>query len=330
MNNNFSNVFLTCLFLLGNSVITFFSGSIFSLVLFLLFCAFAVFVLNKTLCLTGFSVKIFKSDSGYAPFKAILFGVLFAFCLFAFTATVNDYSFVLENNTVFRIVFCVLSLCLALLNRNVIKMFAKVSFFIVVFSFLIMFLSSSRYFELSFLKNSLRVSQSLKPAFVSFLQSFGTLFICFLFLGEQSKKSAKTISSYTLTFGAYFYLICFFNSLLVIGPKVSQMVFSPYSFSGAGIFSGGEFSRVDFVVYYVFFICAVIKCSVILWVVLNSAKQIHPVLKRVTALVFLIMGTFDFSFFNNNIVLLTLEVLAPLLFFIFLMKLNSRQQARHS
>ncbi len=337
MKNNFGNIFLVCLFLLGNAVITFFSGSIFAFLLFFAVCSLAVFLLNKPLCLKGFSVDVFKSTQNFLLLKPILFTVLFVFCLFAWANAISEYSLVLQNNTqntfyktVLRLAFCVLTLCLALCNRGVIKMFAKVSFFIIVASFLIMFLSGIRSFNFTFLKGAFNTGGIIKPSLFSAVKSFGTLFICFLFLGEQSKKSAKTISGYALLLGTSFYLICFFNSLFVIGPNVSQMVFSPYAFSTASVFSGGEFARVDLLVYYVFFICAVIKSAVILWVALNSAKAIHPFLKKATAVVFLIVGTFNFSVFNQPIILLVLEIITPLLFIIFIKKLNSRQPARHS
>lgn len=337
MKNNFSNVFLVCLFLLGNAVITFFSGSVFAFLMFFALCGAVTFVLAKPLCLNGFSVEVFKTAQKNAVFKAVLFALLFVFCLFAFCDTANDYSVILANgvtNTFYKTALCftfsVLTLCLALCNRGVIKMFAKVSFFIVVLAFLIMLLSTARSFNFSFLKDAFYVKGTITPIVFSVIKSFGTLFICFLFLGAQSKKSAKTISGYALTFGACFYLICFFNSLFVIGPKVSQMVFSPYAFSTASVFSGGEFARVDLLVYYVFFVCAVIKAAVILWVVLNSAKAIHPFLKKATAVVFLIVGTFNFSLFNHQMLLLVLEIITPVLFFVFIKKLNLRQPARHS
>ncbi len=336
MKNNFSNIFLVCLFLLGNAVITFFSGSIFAFLLFFALCGAVTFVLAKPLCLNSFSVEIFKTAQKNAVFKTVLFALLFMFCLFAFCDTANDYLFVLNGTTnsfyktVLCFAFCGLTLCLALCNRGVIKMFAKASFFIVVLAFLIMLLSTARSFNFSFFKGAFYFGGITKTTLFSLIKSFGTLFICFLFLGAQSKKSAKTISSYALLFGTCFYLICFFNSLFVIGPKVSQMVFSPYAFSTASVFSGGEFARVDLLVYYVFFVCATVKSAVILWVVLNSAKAIHPFLKKATAVVFLIVGTFNFSVFNHQMVLLGLEIITPLLFFVFIKKLNSHQPAHHS
>ena len=336
MKNNFSNIFLVCLFLLGNGVITFFSGSVFAFLLFILLCGAVAFILSKPLCLNGFSVEIFKTTHN-SLFKAVLFAFVFFLCLFAFSDTLKDYSYILGNsakNSFYKTALCfafsALTLCLALFNRGVIKMFAKASFFIVVLAFLIMLLSTARSFNFLFLKDAFYAHGITKPTVLSFVKSFGGLFICFLFLSEQTKKSAKAISGYSLAFGACFYLICFFNSLFVIGPKVSQMVFSPYAFSTASVFSGGEFARIDLLVYYVFFVCATVKAAVILWVALNCAKAIHPFLKKATAVVFLITGTFNFSLFNRPTVLLALEIIAPILFFVFIKKLNLRQPARRS
>ena len=337
MKNNFSNIFLVCLFLLGNGIITFFSGSIFALLLFIALCGAAVFVLSKPLCLNGFSVEVFKCAQKNAVFKALLFALLFALCLFAFCDTSKDYFYVLANGaknafhkTALRFAFCGLTLCLALCKKSVIKMFAKASFFIVVLAFVIMLLSTARSFNFSFLKDAFYVGEIAKPTVLSVIKSFGELFICFLFIGGQNKKNAKTISVYALSLGACFYLICFFNSLFVIGGKVSTMVFSPYAFSTASVFSGEEFARVDLLVYYVFFVCATVKEAVILWTVLSSANAIHTLLKKITAVIFLIVGTFNFSFLQDTSILLALEIITPVLFFVFVKKLNSHQPARHS
>ncbi len=341
MNNNLFDVFLVCLFLLGNSVITFNSSSIFALLLFLALSGTAVLFYAKP---NNFSVDIFMPNRKTALFKGVLFALLFVFCLVFWANTVKDYSVILLDGTknafgktALCLAFSALCLLLALCKKSVIKMFAKASFFITAISFLIMFLSSSRSFEFSFLKDAFGLTGIAKPTLLSFLQSFGGLFICFLFLGQRDKKSAKSISGYALALGGCFYLICFFNSLFVIGPKVSAALFSPYAFSTASVFSGGEFARVDLLVYYVFFVCATVKSSVILWVILNCAKAIHPILKKAAAVVFLIigalMGVLNTPFFSSNtflFLMLLFEIALPILLCVFVKKSSLHQPTRHS
>ena len=184
MNNNLFDVFLVCLFLLGNSVITFSSNSIFALLLFIALAFITVLLYSKPNC---FSVNIFKQNHKNALFKGVLFALLFVFCLTFWANTVKDYSVILLQGTknafgktALCLAFSVLTLLLALCKKSVIKMFAKASFFITAISFLIMFLSSSRSFEFSFFKDAFSVKGIAQPTLLSFLQSFGGLFICFL------------------------------------------------------------------------------------------------------------------------------------------------------
>jgi hypothetical protein len=65
-----------------------------------------------------------------------------------------------------------------------------------------------------------------------------------------------------------------------LGPFVTQLLDFPYAAATGSVTAAKSYSRLDGFTYYIYFICSLIKASVILACILRSAKSINKYLSE--------------------------------------------------
>lgn len=148
----------------------------------------------------------------------------------------------------------------------------KYSLFVLVIAtifLMICFIGGIKTFDFTFFKtNFLKINFSLSD----FLRCFSSLSVIPLFVSDELKYTpAKAVFGGTAT-GFLTLILCFTQSVLTLG--ISNNIAYPYIKAVSVISSGSLFTRLDGLVYFVFFTAALTKITICIKTVMSAISRI--------------------------------------------------------
>lgn len=343
-------VCLIAVFLIGNMIISFPKGegqraSLWGFVFCLAFSILLVFFYSYLQSNSAFSVTVFKNGGvlGYLCFSA--FSLL---CLFCYIVCCKEYIVLvdtirLQNTSRFLIapIFILLTVLLATSKTKIFKSFSLVSFCVIFLCSIFMFSLSVGWAKPHLFYSNLpfNLKQTAVQSLTYFIHSFGQIIVVLLFIGKKDRASSKRLLLLGISAGSAVFFICLLQVLLHLGPFVTQLLDFPYAAATGSVTAAKSYSRLDGFTYYIYFICSLIKASVILACILRSAKSINKYLYYIFGAVFCGFA-FLFSTLKPfyriitgdtfNLLFLCLEIAVPLLLLAELTRLKKRGQYRHT
>ncbi len=295
------SICLIAVFLFGNLIIGFPKGEGAKQSLISVLVCFAI-VFALSMLLSRFSrynvlsLQITDSNIANMIFKIafLLFSLL---CLFI---TANDYILLIDKirlpNTsavVLSVIFILLALFLCKQNKKIIYVFSLFSFIFAVLSFIVIFIFSIPNINISLLKENFTFNfKSLATQSLYFCaHSLGQIIIAAVFIGKICDKS-RARRTYLLGtfFGVGILLICVLNVVLVLGTDLIDELAYPYSTVTGIITLGSSYSRMDGFTYYIYFMSALIKASVILSVICEISQKILKKFSKIAVAVISVLA----------------------------------------
>ncbi len=344
------SVCLIAVFLIGNMIISFPKGegqraSLWGFVLCLAVSLLLVLFYAYLQSNNNFSQAIFKNVGALSTICFVFFCLL---CLFCYVVCCKEYIVLvdtlrLQNTSRFLIapIFILLTLLLATSKTKIFKSFSLVSFCVVLICSIFMFaLSVSQAKPHLFYSNlPFNLGQTATQALTYFIHSFGQIIIVLLFIGKKDRASSKRLLLLGISAGSAVFFICLLQVLFHLGPFVTQLLDFPYAAATGSVTAAKSYSRLDGFTYYIYFVCSLIKASVILCCVLRIAKSVNKYLSYILTAVFT-LSAFLFSTVKPfyavitgdtfNLVFLCLEIAVPLLILVQLIRLRKNAQYHHT
>ncbi len=335
--NNYKNrIFsVVAVFLFGNLIITFPKGegqqqSFWGYILCCAVCfAIANFLIRLQNSSENFCVHIFDKTVNNNLLKNILKILLLLFSLLCFIICTKDYIVMVDSirlkttpRFILSAVFVFTIFVLSNTQKRVIYMFAFVNLILITLGVLIMLVFSLSAFDLTYIIDSLdfNLKNTITQGLTFYIHSFGQIILCLLFVGHIEKKDAKKNVFLGILFGGIIFLICFLNVILMVGNEIIVKLRFPYAAVTGMIVSGDAYNRLDAITYYIYFICDLIKASILLRIIteIYSKKQwlkwSVSVLTAVLAVVFSSNSSLGLILQGKpvNFVLLCLEIVLPI------------------
>lgn len=317
--NNFlkHKIFLSVVFILGNTVIVFPKGigikyAIPALLLSVL----------PTIILYLFNGKLNLEQSETSPIFKVC-AIIFAFTIFIITE--RDYiNFIDEMHLrdtpriIISVVFILLCILPALLKEKVLYLFSLYVFgagALIFITVLIFSLNKINFSDITF--SGINIKLTWRQALTFFIHSFGQIIILkFFFNGRENSKTNKIIGvslflSYILIF---IYVI---NIIAVLGVTITESVKYPYIKTANAVSFGKNFCGLDGLVYYLYFYSVFIKNSVTVKAIFNLIKFN----KKITAVILTVMFSIlcNIGYIQNllhsdvaNLIILIFEFIFPI------------------
>ena len=343
-------VCLIAVFLIGNMIISFPKGegqrgSLWGFFICLAFSFLLVLFYSYLQSYNGFSLNMFSNSSLLSLFS--LFAVL-TLCLFSYIVCCKEYIVLVDtlrlNNTsrfLIAPVFILLTALLSTSKTKLVKSFSLVSFAVVLICSIFMFLLSVSQSKPNLFYSALPIDikQNFIQALTYFIHSFGQIIIVLLFIGKKSRASSKKLLLLGISAGSAVFFICLLQVLFHLGPFVTELLDFPYAAATGSVTAAKSYSRLDGFTYYIYFICSLIKASVIFASAIKAAKSknkylYYTVFTLFTATAFLfstIKPLYNFiSGKTFNLVFLCLEIIVPVLLLLQLKRLKTPLQYRHT
>lgn len=329
-------IFLTAVFILGNTVIVFPKGE---------GCEFALYGLIPALFLTLIMCSIylkanFRLDN-YAGFaNKILTCFFIIFCIVSMGITLRDYVNFVDNirlpitsRFIISVVFILITLILGSAKRKVIYLISFYSFIMIAFIFIIMLFLSFNNMNFSNLNlSNFKLSGILNQSLTFYIHSFGQLIIILMFFNNSKANETKKILFGGAIIGYLLILICILNIFSVLGANLVNRIDYSYATVTGMVSFGRNFSRMDGLTYYIYFFASLIKSSIILNVILTTLNLNKHIILGVCGAAMLLICNINAAqnFLHSNVlnlVILIFEILFPLI----LIVLNSNwlKQIRH-
>ena len=249
-------------------------------------------------------------------------GICYFICCKDYVHLIDEVRLPQTSAVIISVIFVSLTVLIACLNKRIIFLFAiPVIIFLSVVT-VITFILSIPNFNFKLLINNLEFNFAdlAKQGLTFFIHSFGQIVIFAFFLGNKSYKTAKKIHLYGVFLGCSLLVICLLNVVLVLGTTVIDSLDYPYSTVTGIIMLGKAYSRMDGLTYYIYFICSLLKASIILSVILTFCGAFSKSLKKAAAVLIPVLSViFSSSKFLNtvlqgkiiNFIVLILEVILP-------------------
>lgn len=338
-NFAFHQISLICVFILGNLVISFPKGngvaqSFFGLILCLVISLGAVYLYSgiqsfKPLC-DKKGIDIFKS-------RGALIGVCTAFLIFmliCYAESTKDFVLLVDEvwlrdtpNFIICALFLGVSIWLALSGKKCVFCFALFSAVFIVLAVVFMLLLSLEKFDLRLLGGvfDIDAKYTVRQALGFYIHGFGQIMICLLFIGYNNRKTAAKQQILGVSAAGLIILILLVNTAALLGTGIIKNVSFPYATATSIINSQIDYTRLDAVTYYIYFITSLIKTAVIYKTALVLSESIGMKIKTGVAVIFPLTA-FLFSvikplseFLNGDIistVLLVFEIAVPVFFYV--------------
>lgn len=326
---------LVALFLIGNMIISFpkgegQKGSLWGFFICILvsfgICAFYLRLQSEN----AFGNGAFSLNSKNKIFSTATFTVFALLCVFSFTVCCKEYIVLVDTvrlkstpRFIIAAIFILLSLLISLCKEKVLKSFCLISFVVVIICSGLMFVLSVSSMKPSLLASNFPVS--IKDCFIQaltyFIHSFGQIIIVLYFIGHLKKEEAKKLQLFGIGAGSAVFFVCLLQVLLLLGPFATKLLDFPYAAATSSITAAKSYSRLDGFTYYIYFICSLIKASIILATLIKAAKEINEFLSKAVTVVCLI-SAFLFSVITPfqgviktdpfNLIFLLIEIAVPI------------------
>ncbi len=308
-------IFLTAVFLLGNTVIVFPKGaasqfSFYGCLLALLF--------NIAFC---FIIANIKNMPNIFVLK-ILFAV---FCFIILGITLRDYVNFVDTarlpqtpRFLISVIYIFISVYLGVNHKKAIYLFSFFSFFIIFAVFIIMLILSVNKISLSNLNlKNFNFSGVLNQSLTFYIHSFGQLIVLTQFFKNLPKQKTKVIYFGGGLIGFVMILIYVFNILAVLGTNVLGNINYPYATLTGMVSFAGNYSRMDGFTYYLYFFSTLIKSAVIINVIINlfKNKKIIIILIFISMVLITNINAVQNILHSNplNLIILIFEITFPVL-----------------
>ena len=347
-NISYKTFALVAIFLVGNLIIRFPKGEgqehsfIGFLSCFIVSSGLAYFLNRIHFSKNEFGMCLFENYFKNNFLNLLLKFFVFLLLLFCFITTTKDYTGMLsdirlQNFPVFLLaaVYLAVVLLLALCKDRVVYFFSFTNLILISLGIILMFLFSINLFNFSFLKEGLAFNGKnvLNQGLTFFIHSFGQIYLCALFLAKNKNQNSKHGVVLGVLVGGVLLLICFLNVILSIGSQIINGLQYPYASVTAMLVSKDAYNRMDVITYYIYFICNLIKSSVLLKLIYGLFK------KKYINYIFLILTLFAALFFSTseylgailltktfNLILLCLEILLPIIVTLLLSRTKIKQK----
>jgi len=313
-----SLVFLLSSFMLSKIL---FDGSIASLLLAFIF-SFVLFIK----CEPNLNITKNKLING------ILVGIFICFCFICILVCQNAYIVFTDKirlpNTLAVVlsgIFTLLALYLGRQSEKIIFTFSVFTFIISAFAIVLIFVFSIPLFDFKiFIENlNFDILKISTDAIRNFAFSFGQLIIIAVFLKQNNRFSANRILIGS-SFGFIALLILAFNVVLVLDMKIISQLEYPYPTVSGILTIGRSQSRIDGLLYFVYFACALIKSSVIFSVIIKLLKGYKRIFSTITITAITILSVILSAshqmkdLLNSNPIAIILVVLEIIILFVFI------------
>ncbi len=317
-------------FLLGNLIIAFPKGEGLEQSFWGYIICFAVSILmgfwvsNLQCNNKDFGVEYFASLTGI---KSILKWLLVILCLGCLAWCCKDYVSMVDSirlpktpRVIISVIYVIVVVLLSLAKKKVILMFAFTNLIFISFAVVIMLLFSIPLFRLEYFINSLdfNFKNVITQGLTFYIHSFGQTFLCLLFIGYIKKEYAVKGTFYGILIGGTVFLICFLNIVFMVSRAVVPKLSFPYANVTGMLVIGENYNRLDAITYYIYFICNLIKASVLFKIIGECFKNKG----KICVLIFSSVLTVAFSGFEKlgrvlhgdalNLTLLILEIFFPI------------------
>ena len=236
-------------------------------------------------------------------------------------------------NFLLSIIYLAVVLLLAMCKDRVIYYFAFTNLILISLGIILMFLCSINLFDFSYLKEGLAFSSKnvLNQGLTFFIHSFGQIYLCSFFIAKNKNQNSKHGVVSGVLVGGVLLLICFLNVILTIGSQIINELQYPYASVTAMLVSKDAYNRMDVITYYIYFICNLIKSSVLLKL-LNDlfVKKYTPLIFSLAASLFFSSNEFLAKILltkSFNFTLLCLEVLLPIIVWLLLGSIKIKQRS---
>ncbi len=223
--------------------------------------------------------------------------LLYLFILICFLICCKDYIIMLNDIRLREIpkwllaaVYLIVVFILALTKKQVIYFFSFTNAILIALGFVAMFLFSLGTFNIDFLKQSINFNAKnvINQALTFYIHSFGQVLLCMLFIGHIKKQDTKNSVILGVLLGGTLLLICFLNVILMVGSDIVDELNYPYASVTAMLVSADGYNRMDVITYYIYFICNLLKSTVLLKLILNLAN--NRITKMIIASIALILS----------------------------------------
>lgn len=332
----FHEVCLISVFILGNLVIAFPKGygSKYGLYGFLLCLAlsFAGCFVYVYLQSGKFSENAFNHFSSNRVLNIVFISVFLIFLLVCYSVCTKDYIHMVDSvrlrrtpNYIIAALFILLSVWMGSGKKQSIYSFSMISFIFIGFAVLLMFLMSLGKFDWNLFKDAFDFDAKLtvRQAVSFYLHSYGQIIIALLFIGGKRKKAAKNLQLFGVSVSGLVFLLCLVNTVALIGVGIINRIDFPYATATGIINSSRDYTRLDIMTYFIFFVTSLIKSAVIYRVAISAAAAFSKTAKNITAAIlpitaFLVSWRKNLSEFfvgdTLSIIMLVLEIIIPAAF----------------
>ncbi len=315
---------LIAVFILGNTLLIFPSGAdaksgIYALVLALIpsFLFFGIYAKLSE----GKAGELLESKAGRVAVIPLLLLSFFGIVMCCRDYTLFIDTMRLPNTSLYVItgIFVALGFLLGLAPKKVLYLFSLLSLVIVTAVLVIMLIFSIPNMKGEYLGYALKpdIPAIFRQGAGVFIHSLGQCVLLVFFLDGGKKTVSQQYVG--LGVGAALLGLSFFNVLSVLGNITSRLSY-PYITVAEMVTFGRGYSRMEGLSYGVYFLCALIKTSLLINVSVKLAGSIHPRFKRVMYFLLPLVAILGVSRIgsgllqNNgvNIFILAIEVAIPI------------------
>ena len=228
------------------------------------------------------------TDSGSALGKSLffLFSILTmasAFYISArtahgFSAFAADVMFLKIPETAVTAIFLIFCAYLSFCGPSVQGKFAFVSSAFILLSAALLFLMSLPHFSADNAISAVKSMDAphLEGILAFFAEVFAPTAIAVVFISAAKGKARPLGVLFGLIFGCVTVLICFFNTLLIMGGELSPLWNHPYVMAVSTVTAGKLFARMEGLAYMMYFAAAAVKASVCISVTAILAGKMLP------------------------------------------------------
>ncbi len=276
---------------------------------------------------SNFGIGYFEGLTGL---RVILKWLLIFFSLLCLLICSRDYVEMVDEirlqNTprwVISVIYILVVFLLSQTKKRVTAMFAFVNLIFISFGVMLMFLFSLPLFNFNYFIDSLNfdAENTVTQGLTFYIHSFGQLILCLLFLGHQKREYAVKGNLYGILIGGAVFLICFVNIIFVIGSDIIPRLRFPYANVTGMIITGENYNRLDAITYYIYFICDLIKASILFKIITECYKKnkikkwIIITISLLVSVIFSSSATLGELLRSDaaNLTLLILEIIFPLI-----------------
>lgn len=250
-------------------------------------CLLFVYLLSFLLC--GLLISLEKSASSvkkiFTAMLLLFIGIFSVFCASqAFKETVDFISKVIlpQTNKIFIcVLFGATVIYFALKRQENILKFALVSFVLMFITIVFFFLAAADKYDLSNIfvfrpPNMNELFRQTAPYLKNPVLPAIILPFYFSFVFGENNKSAGLIG---ISIGTILLILCVLMSVLLFGTSLAGRLDFPFSSAVSTVTVGRLFTRLDGFSYFIYFVCALLRISVCLFVTVASLKKLNKIMK---------------------------------------------------